>query len=75
VNIAIIGSGISGLTAAHLIKKKHPNHRFTLFEARSRVGGHTHTVKVNESTQNLWVDTGFIIYNHLTYPLLFGKMW
>jgi len=65
VNIAIIGSGISGLTSAYLLNR---NHEITLFEAGDRVGGHTHTVDVNVDGRRYAVDTGFIVFNDWTYP-------
>ena len=65
MNIAIIGSGISGLTCAYLLNR---NHEITLFEAGDRVGGHTHTVEVTVDGQRHAVDTGFIVFNDWTYP-------
>lgn len=65
MRIAIVGGGISGLVAAHLL---HPDHDITLFEANPTVGGHTHTVDV-ETEAGAWaVDTGFIVYNERNYP-------
>ena len=61
MKIAIIGSGISGLTASYHLNKCHD---ITLFEAESWVGGHTHTVKYD----GLNIDTGFIVFNDKTYP-------
>ena len=63
LDIAVVGSGISGLSAAWLLAKRH---RVTLFEADSRIGGHSHTVDV----AGIPVDTGFIVYNERTYPNL-----
>lgn len=63
--IAIIGSGISGLTCGHLLNQKHD---ITLFEARDRLGGHTHTFKVQDKHHHWQVDTGFIVFNDRTYP-------
>lgn len=65
MNIAIVGSGISGLVSAHLLSRKH---EVTVFEAADYIGGHTNTVQVNEDQQELAVDTGFIVYNDWTYP-------
>ncbi|CAH0195791.1 NAD(P)/FAD-dependent oxidoreductase [Pseudomonas brassicacearum] len=65
MRIAIIGSGISGLTCAYLLARRHP---ITLFEADDRIGGHTHTVDVDWQGQRYGVDTGFIVYNDWTYP-------
>ncbi|WP_237061286.1 NAD(P)/FAD-dependent oxidoreductase [Microbulbifer zhoushanensis] len=65
MRIAIVGSGISGLTAAYLLNKKHD---ITLFEAADRLGGHTATVDVEEGDRRLAIDTGFIVFNDWTYP-------
>ncbi|MFH2130913.1 MAG: FAD-dependent oxidoreductase [bacterium] len=65
MNIAIIGSGISGLTAAYLLQRRHS---ITLYEAENYVGGHTHTVDVDLQGQHVAVDTGFIVCNDRTYP-------
>ncbi|MDI2591946.1 FAD-dependent oxidoreductase [Pseudomonas sp. N3-W] len=65
MNIAIIGSGISGLTSAWLLNRQH---QITLFEASDWVGGHTHTVEVTVDGQSYAVDTGFIVFNDWTYP-------
>lgn len=71
MDIAIIGSGISGLTAAHHL---HPRHDITLFEANPRLGGHTNTVRV-ETDRGTWdVDTGFIVCNDKTYPHFLALM-
>ena len=63
--IAIIGSGISGLTAAHLIAEDHD---VTVFEAADYVGGHTNTINVGPQHDGLDIDTGFIVFNDWTYP-------
>jgi len=63
MDIAIVGSGISGLSAAWLLSTRH---KVSLFEADRRLGGHSNTVDVG-GTQ---VDTGFIVYNEVTYPNL-----
>jgi uncharacterized protein len=65
VRVAIVGSGISGLTCAHLLG---PGHDVVLFEADARVGGHTHTVEVPGPRGKVAVDTGFIVFNQRTYP-------
>ncbi len=65
--IAIVGSGISGMACAHFL---HREHEITLFEKDDRVGGHSHTVMVDEGNLRIPVDTGFMVYNEVTYPLL-----
>ena len=65
MRIAIIGSGISGLTLAHHL---HKNHDITVFEANSHIGGHTHTHAIDLFGQSYQVDTGFIVFNDRTYP-------
>lgn len=65
MKIAIIGSGISGNTLAYHLNS---NHQITLFESNSRVGGHSHTHKIEIFNQKLNVDTGFIVFNKKTYP-------
>ena len=65
MKIAIIGSGISGLTASYLLNKKH---NITLFEKNDYLGGHTHTHDINIGEKNFSVDSGFIVYNEKTYP-------
>lgn len=64
---AVIGSGISGLSAAWLLHKRH---NVTLYEAADYLGGHTHTVDVDLDGISHPVDTGFLVYNQLTYPNL-----
>lgn len=65
MKIAIIGSGIAGLTAAHRL---HREHDITVFEAGSYVGGHTNTVDVTLGGRDYAIDTGFIVFNERTYP-------
>jgi len=65
VKIAIIGSGISGLTSAYLLQQKHD---ITVFESADRIGGHTATVEVLEGERTRAIDTGFIVFNDWTYP-------
>ena len=65
MHIAIIGTGISGLVAAYLLA---PDHDLTLYEADSRLGGHTHTVDVRAPSGEYAIDTGFIVFNDWTYP-------
>lgn len=65
--IAVVGSGISGSSAAWALAQ---NHDVTLFEAGSRFGGHTATVDIDYDGTAISVDTGFIVYNTLNYPLL-----
>ena len=63
--IAIIGSGISGLTASYFLSSKYEVH---LFEKNKRLGGHTRTLNVKENTKYLSIDTGFIVFNENNYP-------
>ena len=65
MKIAIIGSGISGLTSAYLLNR---NHDITVFEANDYIGGHTHTHNIKIKNKEYAVDTGFIVYNERTYP-------
>jgi predicted NAD/FAD-binding protein len=65
MKIAIVGTGISGLVAAH---KLHPEHEITVYEAGGRIGGHTHTVRVDRADETHWIDTGFIVFNDRNYP-------
>lgn len=65
MRIAIVGSGISGLVAAHHL---HREHDITVFEANAYVGGHTNTVHVDYEGESHAIDTGFIVFNDRTYP-------
>lgn len=65
--IAIIGSGISGLGSAYLLAEHHD---VTVYETDSRLGGHSHTVDITLEGQTFGVDTGFLVFNRRTYPLL-----
>lgn len=64
-SIAIVGSGISGLVAAHRL---HRTCDISIFEAGSYIGGHTHTIDIEQDGQRYPVDTGFIVYNEKNYP-------
>ncbi len=67
MKIAVIGAGISGLASAWLLNQ---HHAVTLFEAGDYIGGHTHTVDVALDGSTFPVDTGFLVFNHRTYPNL-----
>jgi predicted NAD/FAD-binding protein len=74
-SVAVIGAGVSGLTAAYLLSRTHD---VTLFEAEDRLGGHAHTHDVTDSDgRRHAVDSGFIVHNDVTYPWLrklFGEL-
>jgi predicted NAD/FAD-binding protein len=65
MRIAIVGTGIAGLVAAHRL---HREHELTVYEAGGRIGGHTHTVPVASPEGTHWIDTGFIVFNDRNYP-------
>ena len=66
--VAVIGAGVSGLTAAHILARTRA---VTLFEADERLGGHAHTHRVSTADgRSLDVDSGFIVHNERTYPYL-----
>ena len=65
--IAIVGAGISGLGAAWAL---HRDRDVIVYEARDRLGGHSHTVEVESNGRAVPVDTGFMVYNEVTYPHL-----
>lgn len=66
-SIAVVGSGIAGLSAAWLLSQRHD---VTLFEQDDRIGGHSNTFTVSEGELSFGVDTGFIVYNERAYPNL-----
>ena len=65
MRIAIIGSGISGMTSAYLLSE---DHEVVVYEANDYIGGHTNTVDVSLNGRQYAVDTGFIVFNEKTYP-------
>ncbi len=67
MKIAVIGSGISGLSAAYYLSKKH---HVDLFEKDDHFGGHSYTVDINLNEKKISVDVGFIVFNKQTYPNL-----
>ncbi len=67
MRVAVVGTGIAGLASAWLLSRRHEVH---VIERASRAGGHTHTVEVDGARGPVGVDTGFIVYNEATYPLL-----
>ena len=72
--IAVIGAGISGLAVAYLASRQH---RVILFEKETRLGGHTHTVPVDDPSGTVQLDTGFLVHNARNYPnlvRLFGEL-
>ncbi len=67
MKIAVLGAGISGLGAAYLLSQKHT---VDLYEKEPRLGGHARTTMVEEEGKTFGVDTGFLVFNYPTYPLL-----
>ena len=65
MKIAIIGTGISGLTSAYLLSKEHSVH---VYESQDYIGGHVHTIPVHLNGLSYEIDTGFIVFNDRTYP-------
>ena len=71
MKLAIVGTGIAGMTAAHLL---HGEHDLTIYEAGEYIGGHTNTVEVEREGMTYAVDTGFIVFNDWTYPNFIGLL-
>lgn len=65
MKVAIVGAGISGLVAAHLLQREH---EIVVFEAADYAGGHAHTVRVDTPYETHQVDTGFVVFNDRNYP-------
>ncbi len=65
--LAIIGTGIAGMASAHFLQKKFD---VTLYEQNNYVGGHTNTIVLDEEDNKVYIDTGFMVFNHVTYPNL-----
>src|ERR1700734_1158807 len=66
--IGILGGGVAGLTAAYVLSRDAD---VTVIEAEPRLGGHAHTHRLTDPDgSDLWVDSGFIVHNRTTYPLL-----
>jgi uncharacterized protein len=67
LKIAVVGTGISGLSAAWLL---HRRHDVTVYESADRIGGHSNTILIKNGKGHIPVDTGFIVFNRKTYPNL-----
>jgi predicted NAD/FAD-binding protein len=65
--LAIVGTGIAGLGCAHFL---HDRFDLTLYEQNDYAGGHTNTITVRENGRDVPIDTGFMVFNHATYPNL-----
>ena len=65
MKVGIIGSGVSGLICAYLLRHKH---EITLYESDNKPGGHVNTVRINDKTGTHQIDTGFIVFNESNYP-------
>jgi predicted NAD/FAD-binding protein len=71
MRLAIVGTGIAGLTAAHRL---HSSHDITVFEGGGHIGGHTHTHDIELNGRHWAIDTGFIVFNDWTYPNFIALM-
>ena len=67
IKVAIVGTGISGLSAAWLLSQRHD---VTVYERADRIGGHSNTILASVGGSSIPVDTGFIVFNRRTYPNL-----
>jgi len=65
MKIAVVGTGIAGMVAAHRL---HREHEIVVYEAGARIGGHTNTIPVADEDGTHWIDTGFIVFNDRNYP-------
>jgi len=74
MRLAIIGTGIAGMTSAWLLSRNPGEHDLTVYESDSRIGGHTNTVAIERGGREWPVDTGFIVCNDWTYPNFLGLM-
>ena len=75
LKVAVVGTGISGLSAAWLLSQRH---HVTVYEQAERIGGHSNTVIASVAEHKIPVDTGFIVFNRATYPnlvALFEQCW
>ena len=68
MKIAVIGSGISGLSSAYFLSKKY---KVDLYEKEDHFGGHSFTYEIKEDDKIVPVDLGFIVFNEVTYCLLY----
>ena len=67
MKIAVIGSGISGISVSWLLSQKY---QIDCYEKNNYIGGHSNTVEIKYNDKEIAVDTGFIVFNHRTYPNL-----
>ena len=67
MKIAVLGAGISRLRSAYILSKRH---EVDLYQKDNRLGGHARTTIINDEDKTFGVDTGFLVFNHPTYPLL-----